>query len=414
MYINLIELKTLIKRRQMMITHVELPFGSAIKHRRRELQMTLEEASENICSLSYLSKVENNLIKPNPEFSDKLRERLDLSSDYDYLAESDAVFEKDLEKIVVALLEKKPLDQEVLGRYLLNDYQSFIMNYAQSVMKNDYKTMGKYYYHLLDCLPSLPTESYIVTLLITIQALFQLVRYTDALDLIEPLIEQEFASTRSQILIRHWRLVLAFKLRQHAYIHRFFDKTQSRLLQCRAFASIRENLTEDIIYKIHNMNHKQLKDQLQSIDMLPEERKLYITALFFYVNNQLEEAKVYSQRCFMTSIDCLILHLMILSKLNDIKAILKIIKEPHDFVSPTFDKLKRHFKFKYSNDKEQMLSYFKRDVVNINRLTEDLEILQFFMSEADQILTKHHMYKDVVYMYRNYLIKINQMIYSKA
>ena len=58
--INMIELMHLIKKRQVDKPYMIQPFGSAIKYKRKELGLTLEEASEDICSISYLSKVENN------------------------------------------------------------------------------------------------------------------------------------------------------------------------------------------------------------------------------------------------------------------------------------------------------------------------------------------------------------------
>ena len=39
--------------------------GSFIKKKRKEMQVTQDEISNGICSVSYLSKIENNQIVPN-------------------------------------------------------------------------------------------------------------------------------------------------------------------------------------------------------------------------------------------------------------------------------------------------------------------------------------------------------------
>ena len=51
--------------------------------------MTLEEGAAGICSISYLSKLENNQIEPNLDFVDQLVERFDIKEqltfdDYQY------------------------------------------------------------------------------------------------------------------------------------------------------------------------------------------------------------------------------------------------------------------------------------------------------------------------------------------
>ena len=54
-------------------------FGSAFKTFRKENNLTLEEAAADICSVSYLSKAENNLINISEAYSKKLNERYNLN-----------------------------------------------------------------------------------------------------------------------------------------------------------------------------------------------------------------------------------------------------------------------------------------------------------------------------------------------
>lgn len=55
--------------------------GAEIKARRINKAYTLKYVSENICSLSYLCKLENSLIIPNPSFISKICDRVDLSEE---------------------------------------------------------------------------------------------------------------------------------------------------------------------------------------------------------------------------------------------------------------------------------------------------------------------------------------------
>jgi HTH-type transcriptional regulator, quorum sensing regulator NprR len=56
MEFNVRQFKKYAARRKEDLIYEAKPIGSAIKMRRKELKMTLEEGSEGICSVSYLSK----------------------------------------------------------------------------------------------------------------------------------------------------------------------------------------------------------------------------------------------------------------------------------------------------------------------------------------------------------------------
>ena len=55
--------------------------GSFIKKKRKELNVTQDEISNGICSISYLSKIENNQIVPNNYYVKELMEKLDIEED---------------------------------------------------------------------------------------------------------------------------------------------------------------------------------------------------------------------------------------------------------------------------------------------------------------------------------------------
>jgi transcriptional regulator with XRE-family HTH domain len=81
-------------RKRAELKHFEIkPIGSAIRLKRKELGMTLEEGAEGICSISYLSKLENNQIDPNLDFVDQLVDRFGLKDQIAFDIES---YESDL------------------------------------------------------------------------------------------------------------------------------------------------------------------------------------------------------------------------------------------------------------------------------------------------------------------------------
>ena len=66
---NIIVFRRLVRSRKECKLYETKPIGSAIKFKRKAMNMTLEEGSEGICSVSYLSKIENNFgLPPISEF----------------------------------------------------------------------------------------------------------------------------------------------------------------------------------------------------------------------------------------------------------------------------------------------------------------------------------------------------------
>ena len=55
--------------------------GSMLKHSRLNKNLTLEDVSKDICSISYLCKVENNQIVPSEKNKPKLFERLEIKEE---------------------------------------------------------------------------------------------------------------------------------------------------------------------------------------------------------------------------------------------------------------------------------------------------------------------------------------------
>ena len=81
MEFNVFTMKYFIKQRKHLMESKYQSFGAAIKRKRIERNMTLEESAEDICSISYLSKIENNLLEPSPKYFHLLKERFDLNEE---------------------------------------------------------------------------------------------------------------------------------------------------------------------------------------------------------------------------------------------------------------------------------------------------------------------------------------------
>ena len=110
--------------------------GTELKNRRMSLSRTLNGVSYKICSVSYLSKLENNKILPNQQYVMELCERLDLSSDN-----------------IETLLKSKSILISCVKAYLDGNLKKIKLSYDDSINLNNYRAMLIrliYYLSILD------------------------------------------------------------------------------------------------------------------------------------------------------------------------------------------------------------------------------------------------------------------------
>lgn len=85
--------------------------GSLIKERRKELKLTQELISNGICSISYLSKIENNQISPNEFFVQEIMEKLDVDKSVYQKTIDDHYY---LEEMISHIFYDKQCDSKLL------------------------------------------------------------------------------------------------------------------------------------------------------------------------------------------------------------------------------------------------------------------------------------------------------------
>ena len=105
--------------------------GSVLKHYRVDKGLTLEEVSESSCSVSYLSKVENNKLVPSDKILDKLLKRLGLTTKvFEY--------EKKDTKYIDEILELGYVPNKLINNAKnKNDYQSKIIKFAYTLLNQE-------------------------------------------------------------------------------------------------------------------------------------------------------------------------------------------------------------------------------------------------------------------------------------
>src|SRR5690554_6621934 len=122
------KIKQLIKSRKFIPIYTN-NIGSIIKHYRKENNLTLEEASDKICSISYLSKLENNMINANDKYIEPILTRLGSTiNDYKEMVNPDNYEEVVKEWLNNNLLKITGLEEGVELKVKINNYLYFVSN----------------------------------------------------------------------------------------------------------------------------------------------------------------------------------------------------------------------------------------------------------------------------------------------
>ncbi|MFA6801480.1 MAG: helix-turn-helix transcriptional regulator, partial [Acholeplasmataceae bacterium] len=311
MYLNSMEVKYQISRRGENLE--KSPIGSKLKYVRKHLNLTLEESAEDICSVSYLSKVENNLIKPTAKYVKLLQQRYHMDKDI----KDNHTYDDDLEILIQAFIEEKYETTTDKKHKISEDYQEFIINFANLVLSKQYekgKIIGN---ELLFYIPNLPTRSLNFALALMNVLLYKDLRFSDAKDLLLLMnIGQE--DIKMSIIQKKWLLRNAIKLRQALLFEKIYPEYKDQLIKYQYFNEILEiENTRKCLYQ---------KTTQYYLNTLNDNKDISIIYLN-YLNNQQQYAKIIEKtKTKLYNEEYLKMHLFALENIKEYSNIIKLIK----------------------------------------------------------------------------------------
>ncbi len=382
--------------------HVDYnPIGSRLKYKRKELNLTLEEGAEDICSVSYLSKVENNMIKPTDKYVEQLKDRYQMDID---LVDS-KIYEAELDNMVKLFFEEQPYEKrKTLGRY--EDYQEFIRTYAYYVMAKQYDKAGGMFKDMLLFIPNLPMKSLNFLLALASKVLYEDLRYSDSKGILL-LMNVEDEDDMMKMIQQKWLLRNAIKLSQVLLFEKIYPSYKEQLIRYQYFNELPVvEMERKVIYQSisgFKVDEKKVKKNEISLVLI---KGLYQKYQYKKVIDLTKEKLEHS--------DFLMYHLLSLDHLNESSKITKILgqidiqKDEHK----SMWLLSRHLKYKYHTDKEVQLNYLRNELLSYKHLTDEIGILYYLMMDAFKIFQKYHFYKEATEVINKYLPMIRELNHS--
>lgn len=359
-----------------------------IKHQRRKMGMTLEEGSEGICSVSYLSKVENNMIEPSDKFLEGFIDRFDIQV---LSTESHRKIEEIFNEVIDLMFEGKEID---VTNFNINElsYQSKLLNLLIKQEPLDFSKTKKQHDKLLSYLKNFNDQEVLLYVLITSKQYYQMNLHKDAFLLMEEVKSIHHKNTNLHYLFSYWKLKHAFKLNHHATILKDYQVLLSELIEYGQFNFSQKLKLEYLNYLASFEKEDVYEEELQKLLGACEKQKTYLLAKNLYYRKAYLKSLEYIESSNLE--EGIILKLKLYDVLGKKEEMLKALERPIEVVEPKNKYILDFFKIKYQTTKQCMLNYLKQIIVINPHATDDAETNLFFLEQGTTQFKNQSFYKD--------------------
>lgn len=381
--------------------------GSIIKHHRKEKNLTLEETSEDICSISYLCKVERNQLVPSNKILPKLVKRLNINeSEFNYNADYSWI--------------STIIENNLVPEYLLkdlsskNDYRSKLIKFAYNTLNSkDTIKARKYYLDLTEYYEHFKVEELIFFLYLIMSNFYNNGRYFEVLKIyseMKTMPDIDYIILNADIL----KVKSLYKINNNVDANLLLPIIYTKLVNSQNFEKIIELKNYELSAKAKVTPTEEL---LSELSLLSSNNKFtfdYIWFCHYYF--------------FVKDFDVALIHI---SKLKDLKQHFYIMylitldktskKEELEasLLNPPYSKLKISYEivYNYLNTKyfnNHQLSFVKKDLLTSNIITEEYVIIDYLINQSTKYLKDKHHYKETVRLLEKYNIYLKNNIGTKV
>lgn len=395
--------------------------GSFIKKKRKELNVTQDEISNGICSISYLSKIENNQIVPSEFYVKEIMEKLDINEaiytkslrDKEYIGELiNAFFYMDDEKVKELYLDIKDVEHNMIINLCKLGYTV----YFNLPDENQYVMMLE---HLVNNMSNVEIQLYLYFSSIYFM---ENEKYKTALELV--LLQESLPQQNEFISAMFYEISYVIKQRLHMKSCAADDYNHAMNL-CTKFHNI-QRIMRLAIHKIEFIKTEHPKKALNMLKTIKfgllniEEidRFHYIKASILYALHRLQEATI--ELKFIKDDSTYYLRKMILLyqiclKEEDADMALQIQQKVNNY-KPVKKEMRSKVYYHYLvQPSEQDQKEYLRDIaIPFSIKVEDYELLYEYTRNLMDICTNHSRYKEAIQFYAKYekeMNKVRQILY---
>lgn len=367
--------------------------GSAIKFARKSKRLTLEEASENLSSCSYLSKIENNKIIPSPKFKKLYEERLDIKLDFEVNAE----FNEDINDLIKAFLFSTSYSRNKLEKYInKHNHESNLLHLGVSSLNNDYENLHKNYETLKNYIVNLSDKELGVFLIVLANSANERGYYQTVYDLIKLIPNEIYEDSYIAALAYKLKLSSIYNMNLILEVESNFNAYEALLKDIYAYNKLMPEARNDyLLYYSQKLELEKLKEIILNLEYNNEELRMLLKAIYYFRKNDLKKSLNIIKKHIYKNETWLVLGLLILgyTDIEEMKEVLKndfnhlLVKE-HSFV------LTKYLKARYFGSDKDLFSFIKNELTLRNNITDNFFVLSFILKDLKTFYASRNLYKD--------------------
>jgi len=399
MYIHIGYLKSQMRLRNPEITNNSDNIGSILKHHRLRLNLTLEDSAEGICSISYLSKIENSLIRPSQKYLLQLEERYNANFQFQPTTHQE-VLNRLIENI---FFEQNELMDEVL--FEDENYQTKLNEIGYLMSQNSFETARQTHQNLNPYIKNLNDIELGFYLFLTSKLLSRQGRLKEAFSILGH-VNLDMDNLYLKLLIETEKFILATKMNHHPYISLSYEHLKFMLIENELYQKLNKIKFNYMTYLVQFIHESKLDEILERSKHYETYQKNYLRAKYYYEHMQYELSfKLLKDQ--MDDMHSYKLALMSLNRLNQLKDIKKLIQNVDSIENTHLRILIKYLQMK-SNSKiniEEIVEFIQSEILKNNDLPDEIDYLNFWYEEGYMYLRKIGYYKDAT--------KLSHLIFRK-
>lgn len=399
MYIHIGYLKSQIRLRNPEITNNSDNIGSILKHHRLRLNLTLEDSAEGICSISYLSKIENSLIRPSQKYIVQFEEKYNANFQF-----QPTTYQEVLDRLVENIFfEQNELMDECL--FEEENYQTKLNEMGYLISQNAFDRARQIHQNLNPYIKNLNDIELGFYLFLTSKLLYRQGRIKEAFSILGH-VNLNMDHLYLKLLIETEKFVLATKMNHHPYISLNYEHLKFMLIENELYQKLNKIKFSYMTYLVQFIHESKLDEILERSKHYETYQKNYLRAKYHYEHMQYELSyKLLKNQ--MDDIHSYKLVLMSLNRLNQFKDI-KTLIQYYDSIENTHLKILIKYLHLKANSKinvETIVEFIQSNILKSNDLPDEIDYLNFWYEEGYMYLRKIGYYKDAT--------KLSHLIFRK-
>ena len=368
--------------------------GSSLKHYRLQKNLTLEEVSDGICSVSYLSKLENNLLIPTDKYLLQLKDKLKLTDLNLEFAESNVIHQ-----MLDAIENDDLLKLEDYEKFFEQfDYRSKLIKYAYDIYNHIEFDLSIIYSDLIIYASQFTTDEFILFLYVTALYLYKESYFKKVVHLTKSLLTFEIDRPRFMAKVKYLNTVSLYRCGSLIQIDKKYQSTLNMLIDRQMINYVIELQKRYLLFLSKYLSIRELKTKINGLNHLNREEKHYIKAVGHFSKGNYDKVLEFTKNILTKKSIYFIIHLCALDKLKKHEVILDLLTK-HKSLFKTLDKHEKiimEYLEKKCRKDSTLLNFLKTKIMGTYFTSEDFDYRQYLLGELKNLYRDKKYYKEAL------------------